>query len=275
MLNKEMTDLHTYLRSLAARYETKEFLVGDPSWFMHQVEGDSDKELLAFMAAALSYGSRKQFLPKIDRLLCHARDYSLQTCATLPHDGIIRRWIEDRAYADVVPDDDACFYRLYTNRTMNGFLQALADIVTEYGSLKNLVSTNAHDNTAIEAIRVMTEAFRERGSKGVIPKDTSSSCKRVCMFLRWMVRDNSHVDLGLWTDIIDKRSLIIPMDTHVVQEAMRLGLITSRSTSMANAMKLSRKLAECFPDDPARGDFALFGVGVDDTKGHGTVLLSS
>ena len=119
MLNKEMTDLHTYLRSLAARYETKEFLVGDPSWFMHQVEGDSDKELLAFMAAALSYGSRKQFLPKIDRLLCHARDYSLQTCATLPHDGIIRRWLEDRAYAEVVPDDDACFYRLYTNRTMN------------------------------------------------------------------------------------------------------------------------------------------------------------
>ena len=270
-----MTDLHTYLRSLAARYETKEFLVGDPSWFMHQVEGDSDKELLAFMAAALSYGSRKQFLPKIDRLLCHARDYSLQTCATLPHDGIIRRWLEDTAYADVVPDDDACFYRLYTNRTMNGFLQALADIVTEYGSLKNLVSTNAHDNTAIEAIRVMTEAFGERGSKGVIPKDTSSSCKRVCMFLRWMVRDNSHVDLGLWTDIIDKRSLIIPMDTHVVQEAMRLGLITSRSTSMANAMKLSRKLAECFPDDPARGDFALFGVGVDDTKGHGTVQLST
>ncbi len=270
-----MTDLHTYLRSLAARYETKEFLVGDPSWFMHQVEGDSDKELLAFMAAALSYGSRKQFLPKIDRLLCHARDYSLQTCATLPHDGIIRRWLEDRAYTDVVPDDDACFYRLYTNRTMNGFLQALADIVTEYGSLKNLVSTNAHDNTAIEAIRVMTEAFRERGSKGVIPKDTSSSCKRVCMFLRWMVRDNSHVDLGLWTDIIDKRSLIIPMDTHVVQEAMRLGLITSRSTSMANAMKLSRRLAECFPDDPARGDFALFGVGVDDTKGHVTVQLST
>lgn len=270
-----MTDLHTYLRSLAARYETKEFLVGDPSWFMHQVEGDSDKELLAFMAAALSYGSRKQFLPKIDRLLCHARDYSLQTCATLPHDGIIRRWLEDRAYADVVPDDDACFYRLYTNRTMNGFLQALADIVTEYGSLKNLVSTNAHDNTAIEAIRVMTEAFGERGSKGVIPKDTSSSCKRVCMFLRWMVRDNSHVDLGLWTDIIDKRSLIIPMDTHVVQEAMRLGLITSRSTSMANAMKLSRRLAECFPDDPARGDFALFGVGVDDTKEHVTVQLSS
>ena len=128
MLNKEMTDLHTYLRSLAARYETKEFLVGDPSWFMHQVEGDSDKELLAFMAAALSYGSRKQFLPKIDRLLCHARDYSLQTCATLPHDGIIRRWLEDRAYADVVPDDDACFYRLYTNRTMNGFLQAIQEI---------------------------------------------------------------------------------------------------------------------------------------------------
>ena len=259
-----MTDLHTYLRSLAARYETKEFLVGDPSWFMHQVEGDSDKELLAFMAAALSYGSRKQFLPKIDRLLCHARDYSLQTCATLPHDGIIRRWLEDRAYTDVVPDDDACFYRLYTNRTMNGFLQALADIVTEYGSLKNLVSTNAHDNTAIEAIRVMTEAFVERGSKGVIPKDTSSSCKRVCMFLRWMVRTDSPVDLGLWADIIDRRSLIMPLDTHVVQEAQRMNLLQSRTASMTTARRLTDTMLKIFPDDPLKGDFALFGLGVDE-----------
>ena len=260
--SKDMTDMNTYLRGLAARYETKEFLAGDPSWFMHQVEGVSDKELLAFIAAALSYGSRKQFMPKIGGLLSHARDYSIRTRGTLPRDGIIRRWIEERAYADVVPEDDACFYRLYTNRTMNSFLCALADIVQEYGSLKNLVSTNARDNTAIEAIRVLTEAFAARGSRGVVPKDTSSSCKRVCMFLRWMARDGSPVDLGLWADIIDKRTLVIPMDTHVVQEATRLGLITSRSTSMANAMKLSRRLAECFPDDPIKGDFALFGIGV-------------
>lgn len=83
------------------------------------------------------------------------------------------------------------------------------------------------------------------------------------MFLRWMVRTDSPVDLGIWADIISRQTLIIPMDTHVVQEAIRLGLLTSKTTSMNNAIRLSKSLAEIFPDDPVRGDFALFGLGVD------------
>ena len=86
------------------------------------------------------------------------------------------------------------------------------------------------------------------------------------MFLRWMVRDDSPVDLGLWKDIIDKRTLIIPMDTHVMQEANRLGLISCKTASMSSAIKLTNKLREIFPDDPLKGDFALFGVGVDVAK---------
>ena len=83
------------------------------------------------------------------------------------------------------------------------------------------------------------------------------------MFLRWMVRDGSPVDLGLWADRIDKKSLIMPLDTHVLTEASRLGLITSRCTSMSAARRLTAALAEVFPDDPLKGDFALFGYGVN------------
>jgi uncharacterized protein (TIGR02757 family) len=83
------------------------------------------------------------------------------------------------------------------------------------------------------------------------------------MFLRWMVRDNSPVDLGIWSDFIDKRTLIIPMDTHVVNEAIALKLIDSPSTSMSNAIKLTKRLSKTFPDDPLKGDFALFGYGVN------------
>lgn len=82
------------------------------------------------------------------------------------------------------------------------------------------------------------------------------------MFLRWMVRDGSPVDIGLWSDIIDKRTLIMPMDTHVLQEATRLGLMTSKAASMSSAIKLTERLREVFPEDPLKGDFALFGVGV-------------
>ena len=280
---KEMpteTELNLHLKSLAFQYENKEFLVGDPSWFMHQIEGGTNKELLAFIASALSYGSRKQFLPKIQMLLDSITNYA---------DGDVRKWLTRHIYERTVPATPECFYRLYTCQTFNNFLNALAEMVQMHGTIKDYIQAYIHNDisicqkalnqtpraaneptnktTTIKAIEAITTWFREHGSTGVIPKDTTSSCKRICMFLRWMVRDNSPVDLGLWNDIIDKRTLIIPMDTHVVQEAMRLGLLKSKSTSMSNAMKLSNRLRNIFPEDPLKGDFALFGVGVDTDQG--------
>lgn len=250
------TELKEHLKSLAAKYENKEFLIGDPSWFMHQVEGDSNKELLAFIAAALSYGSRKQFLPKIQLLLD-----SIKECG-----GEVSEWLLSGYYENVVPRNEGCFYRLYNNKVFNDFLTALTQVVRENGSLKLFLLKNMTTRTALEAIELLTKEFALRGSVGVIPKNTQSSCKRVCMFLRWMVRDASPVDLGLWSDIIDKKTLIIPMDTHVIQEANRLGLLKSKAASMTTAIRLTDSLSEIFPYDPLKGDFALFGVGVDTTS---------
>ena len=105
--------------------------------------------------------------------------------------------------------------------------------------------------------------FQEQEAVGIVPKNASSSCKRVCMFLRWMVRTDSPVDLGIWSDLISLRSLIMPLDTHVIQQSLQLGLITSKTTSMSVARKLTDKLLEIFPDDPLKADFALFGYGVN------------
>ena len=86
------------------------------------------------------------------------------------------------------------------------------------------------------------------------------------MFLRWMVRDGSPVDLGLWSDIMDRRTLIMPLDTHVVQESLRMGLLKSRTASMGTARRLTDAMLEIFPADPLKGDFALFGLGVDEER---------
>lgn len=245
--------MNNHLKALAEKYETKEFLVGDPSWFMHQIEGDTNRELLAFIASALSYGSRKQFLPKIQQLLDSINNDA---------QGDVGKWLADGMYTKVVPHVPSCFYRLYTCQMFSDFLCALAEMVSKYGSIKAYLQVTMKSHAALEAVDLITTWFRDHSSIGVIPKDTKSSCKRVCMFLRWMVRTDSPVDLGLWSDIIDRKTLIIPMDTHVVQEAIKLGLLTSRSTSMSNAIRLSKKLAEFFPDDPIKGDFALFGMGI-------------
>lgn len=252
-----MLELHleNTLTALAAKYETKDFLVGDPSWFMHQVEGDENKEVMAFVAASLSYGSRKQFLPKIQYLLDCSKAHSLS----------FYDWVKSGIFKkDIFNDATRCFYRLYTYATMHRMLCALQEMLIEYGSIKEYVKNFSTSGklTCMEAIEAILQYFSVRGIEGIIPKNTKSSCKRICMFLRWMVRDGSPVDIGLWSDIIDKRTLIMPMDTHVLQEATRLGLMTSKAASMSSAIKLTERLREVFPEDPLKGDFALFGDGV-------------
>lgn len=246
-----MIDYNTskLLKTLAEKYETAQFLDGDPSWFMHQVNGKLNQEAMAFLASCLSYGSRKQFLPKIQWMLTKA-------------EGEIDKWVRFGKWRNHVPDDDSrCFYRLYTFHHMHALLNAYERIMADYGSLGEMVRQQATDT--LSAIEAICQGFAARGSAGVVPKDATSACKRVCMFMRWMVRDNSPVDLGLWADFIDKRTLIMPLDTHVLTQACRLGLLTSKTASMSAAIKLSKALAEVFPEDPLCGDFALFGYGVN------------
>lgn len=238
------------LRDLAERYETEEFLAGDPSCFMHRTEGDTDKELFAFIAAALSYGRRDQFLPRVE---------ALHQAATAHHN--VAAWLTERRYEELIPDDDRAFYRLNTNRDLRQFLSSLALIVEQYGTLKAYVSTQPHTDAA-SVMKSITDWFAANGSGGLVPRNLNSPCKRLCMYLRWMVRDNSPVDIGLWSDIVDRQTLLIPLDTHVLQQAQRLRLITTKTATMHTARALTDTLRQVFPHDPARADFALFGLGI-------------
>ena len=239
---------------LAEKYETADFLPADPSSFMHKVCGKANQETMAFMASCLSYGSRKQFFPKIQFILDAAK-------------GNTDHWLRSGEWRKDITDTADCYYRLYTCHDMYCLLSAYEHMLHEYGSMKEYVSSFA--STGIEAVTALCRFFTENGAGKIVPKNTSSACKRICMFLRWMVRDASPVDLGLWAEVIDRRTLIMPLDTHVVQEAHRLQLLNSRTASMSTARHLTYTMLEIFPDDPLRGDFALFGLGVDENHGNG------
>lgn len=248
--------LRNRLLTLANKYETHSFLNGDPSWFMHQVIGKRNQETIAFIASCLSYGSRQVFLPRIQYLLDCSRSEPYE-------------WIRTGRFTLDIPNDDQCFYRLYTNAMMHDLFHALQTMYEEYGDMENYIRCFAKLNKeksqtdAIIAIEAICDYFLKHEAIGIVPKSTKSSCKRVCMFLRWMVRNDSPIDLGIWSDLIDQRSLIIPLDTHVIQQSLQLGLITSKTASMSVARKLTDKLLEIFPNDPLKADFALFGYGVN------------
>ena len=117
-----------------------------------------------------------------------------------------------------------------------------------------------HNNYSGDLASLISSAFPK---SAIVPKGHNSANKRIHMFLRWMVRRGSPVDLGLW-DWADPASLLIPLDVHVMQEAAKLGLIPEgAAASRKTAECLTAVLAEVFPGDPCRGDFALFGLGVD------------
>lgn len=252
----EVKSLRKRLLTLANKYETTSFLNGDPSWFMHQVIGKRNQETIAFIASCLSYGSRQVFLPRIQYLLDCSRSEPYE-------------WIRTGRYALDIPDNDQCFYRLYTNAMIRNLLHTLQTMYKEYGDMENYIRNYANLNNekpqtdAIIAIEAICDYFLKHEAIGIVPKSTTSSCKRVCMFLRWMVRKDSPIDLGIWSDFIHQRSLIIPLDTHVIQQSLQLGFITSKTASMSVARKLTDKLLEFFPDDPLKADFALFGYGVN------------
>ncbi|MBQ1429707.1 MAG: DUF2400 family protein, partial [Kiritimatiellae bacterium] len=196
------------LADLADRYETESFLEGDPSCFMHRVSGDANREATAFVAASLSFGARSQFLPKVQWIIDRAG-------------GDVDGWIRAGRFERGVRRHVARpFYRFFTYATMNSFFRAYRRLMEDFGTLGAFVAAQAHGD-AVQAVAAICKAFRERGDEGVVPKDAHSACKRVCMFLRWMTRTDSPVDIGLWADAIDRRTLVVPMDTHVVQEARR------------------------------------------------------
>jgi uncharacterized protein (TIGR02757 family) len=239
------------LKRLAEKYENESFFTDDPSQYMYKVNGVRNREAMAFVAAGLSFGSRKQFNPKIEYILELSK-------------GNVDKWIREGKYNKTfLANSNKSFYRFFSESTMNAFFSIYRDILNRNGSLGECLKS-CGVNDGLTAIEKIVELFKDApGQYSVVPKSAKSACKRVCMFLRWMVRDNSCVDLGLWSSFIPKESLVIPLDTHVLKQAKLFGLISSKASSMSLALNLTKKLKKVFPLDPLKADFALFGNGID------------
>ena len=242
------------LRRYADRYE-RTFPSPDPSEVMLDAKGDDNREATAFVASCLSFGAIAQFKPKIEQLVAFAG-------------GDIDKWIRSGAFARTIPDDGSRkFYRFATYSNLRAFLCAYQRLMRDNRTLGEYVRASG-DGTGLGAVKAICAAFAGSGVGCLVPADASSACKRICRFLRWMVRRGPSVDIGLWADFIDRKTLIMPLDTHVIAQARGLGLLSKESATMSTARKLTAMMAKVFPDDPLRGDFALFGLGREKADGR-------
>jgi len=246
IVNRVSAKTKELLWRFADKYE-RAFPSPDPSEFMNKARGRRNKEATAFAAACLSFGSIEQFSPRIERLIELA-------------DGNVDAWIRNGLFERTIRADACrCFYRFVTDANLNAFLRAYRRIMLECGTLGMYVKAHG-DGTGLGTVKAICSAFADSGVGYLVPTNTSSACKRLCLFLRWMVREPP-VDLGLWKGFIDRKTLIMPLDTHVLEQARRLKLLGDEPATMATALKLTAIMSEVFPGDPLRGDFALFGHG--------------
>lgn len=249
-------ELKNKLIFLADKYENDDFLAQDPSQFLRWYKDKKDIEIACFIAALLSFGNRKQFIPKIKFIFELADKQGGMFC-----------WVKNKKYLDFFEfetskENEKKFYRFYSYEDMKILFDEISFILNNYENFGSyifkLYNEQKDKEKNIHLSNIICNLFAK--SK-IVPKGKNSANKRIHMYLRWMVRSNSKVDLGIW-DWYNAKDLIIPLDTHVIQQSIKLGLIKENaSSSLKTAIEITTKLKEIWPLDPCKGDFALFGLG--------------
>lgn len=220
----------------ADTYESESFITGDPIQFPHRFDRSQDIEIAGFLTAWISFGNRKMICDKANELLALMNN--------APFDYVMsRKW-----QSDFPTEDNSSFYRTCPKKQMHRLFEHLYQVYDNSNSLEVILQN-------------YTGSPRERLCQW-LGVSTQSPQKKLNMFLRWMIRRNSPVDFGLWQQMQPK-DLIIPLDTHVNRMAVELELTDKNTYSLKQALKITEALKEVFPDDPCKGDFALFGYGVE------------
>jgi len=232
----------------------------DPLQFVYHYSKPADMEIVAFLASALAYGRVRQIEKSLANLL---------------------ERMEDSPFEFVMNFDCKKTQRLksYRHRFTSG--QDLSDLFTlfriifdRYGSIEKcfILDYHSNDKTVVPALShfchrllgIHSAGYKAQVSRGLkfllAGPAGGSACKRLNLFLRWMIRDDA-VDTGLWKSI-DPAKLIVPVDVHMARLCKILGFYTQKTVTLSTAMAITENFREIEPTDPAKYDFALSRIGI-------------
>lgn len=246
--------IETYdLEKLAEKYETVDFIKDDPIQFAHRFKNVEDVEIAAFVASLFAYGNRKLFIKKLNDLfeIMNQKPYEfVMNFNPLLLKGFNYRFAKDFDVIEV-------------------FI-ILQKLYSEKRSLKELFKYGySLDNSILSMFQAVTDYFYSnvknqvgQGFYHFIPNpQNGGAMKRMNMFLRWMVRKGP-VDLGVW-DFIPTSELLIPLDVHVARISREMELLSRNSNDFKAVLELTENLKKIDSTDPAKFDFAIFGLGVN------------
>jgi len=255
-MKKDLVEIKDFLDESYFKYNSSGFIEQDPVSIPHLFTKKEDIEIAGFLAATIAWGNRKSIITNGLKLMSWM-DHS-------PYDFIL-----NHSKTELKPFED------FAHRTFNGkdclfFINSLKNIYENHGGLEAIFKGN--DNAQNFILKDHIVSFRNiflevkhlaRSDKHISNPAQKSSAKRLCMFLRWMVRkDNKGVDFGIWKNI-NMSDLCLPLDVHTGSVSRALGLLKRTQNDWQSVEEITSVLRSFDAKDPVKYDFALFGLGVD------------
>lgn len=279
----DFLELQNFLDSKVEQYNRPDFIEHDPICIPHLFNKKQDIEIAGFFAAILAWGQRKTIINKCKELMGRMDN--------APHDFVLNHQDQDlkklldfkhRTFNDT---DLLYFIAFFKNHYTHfssleqafipesvQFRKEYVDVLDDFenrNTSSSVCLSNELSFTIEESLNYFRsyffslEDFPQRTKKHISSPTQKSTCKRLNMFLRWMVRvDKKGVDFGIWSTL-KPNSLICPCDVHVDRVGRLLGLINRKQTDWLTAVELTKNLKHFDCNDPVKYDFALFGLGVE------------
>lgn len=251
-MNAELKDT---LEELYLRYDNPDFIEADPISIPHSFDTQLDREVSGFLAATIAWGNRKAIVKSAHRMM---------------------DFLDNRPYEFIMGASEREIASLgsYVHRTFNGtdlecFVRALRHLCEQSGSLGEWFQSKYRE---LGDMRLVLADFRRdffdfphpsRSEKHLSSIAKGAACKRLNMYLRWMVREDRHgVDFGYWKDI-PASALYLPLDLHSGNISRQLGILERKQNDWKAVEEVMTHLREADPLDPVKYDYALFGVGIN------------
>lgn len=258
--------LKHHLDTFIENFPKERHLSNDPVQFVHRYDDRGDREVVGLLASAFAYGNVKSVLRTVDKVLTYLGPRPAQTIASFDPRADMHRL---RGF----------YHRFNTSRDLGVLFWMIRRTLEDYGSLEAAFTASlspadndvgrALDDFCRKLLGFGHEQFYPRGElkrrtavRFFFPSPSEgSACKRLNLYLRWMVRPEDGIDCGVWTGVAP-RQLVIPLDTHIARIASYIGLTEMRSPGWAMALDITRSLRRLHAADPVRYDFALCHLGI-------------
>lgn len=253
----EVKQIRDALDRLYGTYNRFDRIAPDPLQFVYRYDNRQDREIVGFLAAVLAYGRVLQIQRSLTDLL--------DRMGSSPCAFVLGLRASDRKKLISFK------HRFNTGQDIYHVLYAVKRLIKDHGCLQQafLVGYDDHQDNVMPALtdlrrRLVSHISPDHRSAGVryllADPRKGSPCKRLNLFLRWMVRSDD-VDTGLWSEV-DPAKLVVPMDVHMSRLCRLLGFHSQKQVSLTTALRVTECFAEICPDDPVRYDFALSRVGI-------------